>query len=399
MSNQELLSTIRSSLFDASRNQSDAFAKWRIGSEAIAIDELPFTNIVQTASSKVERISQIPENPSAIIGGLCSIFTGDLNTKEFRSTASKLLRMDQIVEAVGNVRGTPTFVIFEDSFFEKLTNISRTQFQMQAKEAAGRITRWLRLSTGEQPDLRTAYTSDPRIESRLANAVSMMAYDILKKPQFAKIQAAPVLMMYTSYWSDILSSLGIIESKDVICIEPTIHFIDDRTLPDPLIGAYYEFLQWLKDNSYGERGSSNASYGIAGFLESYTGDMSKKRTRLLPYNEVPNTQNVQDWIEMLDRNTKVFPFPLKNSTLFAEAVNWGLWNQSIQQALYMLIVLEKQYYEEKKQMKQTTEFDQLNLRQKAETRKQVYYKETKPLLRFLAEETGSILSYVLGNSL
>lgn len=399
MNNLELLSTIRGSLFDASRNQSDATAKWRIGSDAIDITELLPSKVMQSASNKVERVSEISENAGTVIGGLCSIFTGDLASNEFRKSASQLLRMDQIVEAVGNVSGKPTFVIFEDSFFERLTGISKTQFQSQAQDAAKRITGWLQLTTGDTPDLRTAFTSDPKIESHLADAVSMMAYDILKNPKFEQIQAAPVLMMYTSYWSDILASQGIIDSNEVVCVEPAIHFIDDRKLPDPLTGAYYDFLEWLKDNPYGKKGSSNQSYAIAGFLESYSGDISKKRTRLLTNKEVPNTQNVQDWIEMLDWSVKLFPFPLKNSIIFAEAVNWGLWNTSIQESLQTLIAIEEQYYKEKNEMKNVSGIDKSRRVQFADMRKNTYYQEAKPLLYSLAQETASILSYVLGDSI
>ena len=399
MNSIEILPTIRSAMFDESRNASDARAYWRFGSEAIELAECG-GNYIQIASNKIERASERPARISTAIGGLCSIFTGDLEWAQFRQLASGIVRMDQIVESVGNINGLPTFVIFEDSFFESLTGIPRTQFQKQAAEAAGCISRWMALSTGSSPDLRTAFTSDPKIEAGLKDAVQTMATEILANKQFGKIQAAPVLMMYTSYWAQILSGAGVIDSPNAVCIEPTIHFVDDRKLPAPLEGAYDDFLSWLKANPYGVTGSDNSTYGIAGFLESYSSDMQKKRTRLLPYNRVPNTTNVRTWNEQLVASTDMFPFPLKNSMIFAEAVNWGLWNTEIQELLGRLILLEETYYQEKKDDKARQQsIDRVVMGTLAKMRKQVYMETAKPILSTLARQTAEILSYVLEGSL
>ncbi len=400
MNTIEILPSIRESYFDASRNRSDASSYWRIGSEARDIRTLNGTqNYIQTASNKVERASALPENASTVIGGLCSIFTGDLTSERLRNEASKLVRMDQIVESVGNVRGKSTFVIFEDSFFESLTGISRTQFQIQAQEAATCISRWLRLSTGQSPDLRTAFTSDLSIETQLQETVQLMATDILGQKRFADIQAAPVLMMYTSYWSEILSAAGVIDSPNAICVEPTLHFIDDRKLPTPLTGAYESFLNWIRNNPYGVPDSANSSYGIAGFLESYSSDMQKKRTRLMPYTQVPNSENVMLWTAKLKESQELFPFPLKNSAIFAEAVNWGLWNEDISEALLQLISMENQYYAEKKKLTPSSSSDVTELQRLARLQKDAYLTITTPIVTFLAEQTSNILLYVLKGSI
>lgn len=395
------LQDIKQSLFDSSQNRRSQNVPWRIGADAVPIETLSpdqqreLVTVFDPAAYKIERVSVQPPQSEAVIGGLCSIFTGDLDGGN-ESEAVKLLRMDQIVEAVGNVRGKPIFIVIEDSFFARLTEVSLAEFQRQATVAVGRIARWLELSTGQTPDLRVALTSDPRVEKGLYDAVAYMANDVLKSPGFRRVQSAPILMMYTTLWTELLASLGYIPSSNVICVEPVIHFVDSRSFPDDRLRfAYEDFVEWLKNNPYGKPRSANAFLGIAGFLESYSGDQTKKRTRLLPASEVPNTANVAAWITKLEDATKTFPFPLRNSLVFAEAVNWGLWNPVIRKQIASLTDLEETYYRERDAMKSKT--GTLSEKQEAAQRLRTgFAQQAQPITKQMAKEVGIILTTVLG---
>lgn len=403
MSKKEVsLSGIEKSLFDPMQITRRNAERWHIGADAMVLESLPeqvqaaFSSAFDPIAMKVERISALPPNPEVVIGGLCSIFTGDLeygNAKE----AVQRLRMDQLVESVGNLRGKTMFVVMEDSFFSRLTGLPATDLKKQAHIAAERITRWQRMTTGEIPDLRVGFTSDPTLERGIFDAVRYIAYDILKNPDFARMQSAPIVMMYTSIWTDLLSSLSYIPSSRVVCVEPAVHFVDSRTFSDPKLQyAYEDFTQWLKDNPYAKPKSANANLGIAGFLESVTGDQTKRRTRLLPFNNVPTTMNVQTWIANLAEKSFTLAFPLRNSPIFAEAVNWGLWNPTIREQIASLICLEDEYYEVRNALKKR-QGSPSEKQEQAQGVKTLFTQKATPVTQAMTEEISTILTAVLGD--
>lgn len=401
MRKQEItLPDIKKALFDPDQIKRSDDMKWRIGVAAQPVASVSPDRrqkayaMLSPSSTKVERTSPFPYRPEVVIGGFCSIFTGDLANGKVKDAVGQV-RMDQVVESVGNVRGKPIFTIFEDSFFERLTGLPRTEIQKQARDATTRISRWLKLSTQQSPDLLTAYTSNPGVEQGLTDAVAYFAEDVLKNPDFRRIQAAPILMMYTSLWPELLSSLGIIPSPQVICVEPVIHFVDDRSFPDATLNrAYVAFLEWLRENPYGENGSRNQAFAIAGFMESYSGDQTKRRTRLFPYTDVPTTANYRQWTEQLAADVERFPFPLRNSLIFAEAVNWGLWNPEIRDGIGSLIDLEDEYYATKKCVaKQNNRTENQASVQRLRT---MFDDRARPFLTRLVHQTETILNTVLG---
>ncbi len=396
------LPKIKKALFDPSQIERSTRMRWRIGADAQPVSPLSsdlkdeIMAALSPSSQKVERASQFASFPEVVIGGFCSIFTGDLTNRNVNAAVSQV-RMDQIVESVGSVRGKPVFTIIEDSFFERLTGLSRVDIQKQAENAKTRIIRWLELSTGQSPNLFTASTSEPAIEQGLTGAVAYLANDVLKNSDFQKIQAAPILLMYTSLWSELLSSLGVIPSSNVVCVEPTIHFIDDRSIPDQRLSrAYLEFLEWLRDNPYGADSSRNQSFAIAGFLESYSGDQTKKRTRLLTGSEVPTTANYRQWSDQLSTDANRFPFPLRGSPLFAEAVNWGFWDPETLECIGSLINLEEEYYSTKKSFMKGEGNPAVN-QEWAQWMRRGFGEQTKPLTSKLARKIENILTTVLGD--
>ena len=337
---------IFNTLFDRSKLERATSQPWRIGSDAL-ID----TSSQPLGDPRISRVSQLPENPSTIIGGLCSIFSGDLIGQDTNPQTANIIRLDQIVEAVGTLPGKPSFIIIEDSYFENLTGIRQEKFQEQGKKAATGIEKWLRLINPDITDLFLAFTSNAQLDKELKDLVGYFSSDVIKNPNFSKIQAAPVLLMYTGFWPQLLNQLGFIPSPDVVCIEPINHFVDDRLLPDILTKAYWDFLGWLKDNPYGVKPSANANMGVAGFQEPIAVDGTQRRSRILPFTQVPNTQNYETWAtENIFNNLWQFPFPLKNNPIFISGVNWGLADQEINSWLQNLVKWEQYYY----QNKQTT---------------------------------------------
>lgn len=366
--NQELeqLKQIRKSLLDPSQIASAENKVWDKAPFAQSFDQIEpstgaqFFESLKPASYKIERttLSNPDQEFDVVIGGLCSIFTGDFpwaKRKKDLPFIVSTIRMDQIVETVGAVKNKPTLAVIEDSLFAQMCNADVKIFQAQTREAEIRIKRWLKLTAGSA-DLTIVRTSDiDKIKGGLEEAVKYLANDILRIPGFAKMDSAKVLLMYTSLWPQLLKNLGYLDSEKVICIEPVPHFIADRRFPNAsLQNAFEDFIEWLEDEPYGQTGSFNQNFNIAGFTPSLTGSQSKRKTRLLSYDKVPNAgyhfsgRSFYSWVEILRSSLRGLPFPLRNSSIFAQGVNWGLWNPEIRQALVELCQLEKQYYQEKK---------------------------------------------------
>lgn len=378
---------IYNSLFDQSKLDKASTQPWNIGADAKPIDgSFPIND------PRITRASRLPKNYNTIIGGLCSIFTGDLGDNFDPRTAS-LLRMDQIVEAVGTAKNKQAFIIIEDSFFEILTRIDRQKFQQQGQEATKRIERWLNLINPTSPNLNFAFTSNLALDKNLKDLVRYFSADVLKNPNFSKIDTAPVLLMYTGFWPQLLNQLGFIPSPNVVCIEPINHFVDDRLLPDNLTSAYWDFLNWLKDNPYSVNKSANSNIGIAGFQESIVTDGTQKRSRLFPFSSVPNTQNWRSWIENNLKNYLIqFSFPLKNNPIFISGVNWGLFNPEINQSLQKLVKLEASYYQTKKETPKTQKS-----REWAEKLRQKFQQEAETDTTLICNQTGKIINQILGD--
>ena len=349
-------------------------------------------NYLFPISLKIERVALADSTSEVAIGGLCHIFTGDLSLSQSKKQAVKLLRMDQITEAIGTTSSIPLFLIFEDSFFSKLTGINVSDFQKQADKSLKAIENWIKLSSGKTPDILTAFTSNQRLSQTLFDAVSQFANDELRNSDFTQIDTAPILLMYTSIWSEILSNLNIIPSKKVICIEPINHFIANRKFPEPkLQNAFQDFLEWLKDNPYGQKGSKNQNFSIAGFQEAIESGQKKRRTRLLPFSQVPNSENLPKWKQNLKQEINRLPFPLRNSLIFSEAVNWTFWNIESIKTMKNLATLEDLYYLQKSRL-----FQNPNPQQASDALKIQYTQETIPLQKKLAEAITATLNTVLG---
>lgn len=338
--------------------------------------------------------------PDYALGGLCSLFTGDLGPQATaQKEALQVVRMDQIAEAVGVTSDSQPVIVIEDSFFNSLTGIPLKDIQSQGEKAAGCIQRWLDVNspTGQAKNLIVVKTSDPGVENGLNDAVADMA-KTLRDPNFASMQAAPILLMYTAYWSKILENLGYISNQNCAIVEPANHLVDDRQLPKNsgrLAEAYRVFQSWLRGNPQGQRGSVNETLGVAGFVDSYAASPTgtpQKRTRLLTYKEVPTTANYSEWIDTTKKTASTeFPFPLKTSTVYAEAVNWAAFNPEATPLMESLIDQEKNYYAEKNNMPKEQRSQVTAERLRAQVRA-----SADPIINDLLGITASVLTKVLG---
>jgi hypothetical protein len=355
---------------------------WKLGQGTICPESI--YPCLEPVAQKVMRISPIINELqlATVIGGLCSAMSGDQKpTIPFY----KFLRMDQITETVG-ITSLRTLIVVEDSFFADLRQAPLPEIQKQTLEAEKRLQTWAKVTSGNELDLSVVLTSDPQIGKGLTELVKYFSNDVLQNPNFGLLQRAPVLLMYTSFWPELLTSLGKLKSPQVICLEPTNHFNDEGSLPasPKLRYAYDDFINWLKANPPGFKGR-NKEFLVAGYLEAVEANPRKAITRSLPFETVPNTLNWQDWNNKIIAALNQFPFPLRANLIFAEAINWGLWNEEIVNALNQLVVLQAEY----KQSRQNKEVD-------SAARKHFFYQKTKPLLIALAKNITDILTKVLG---
>lgn len=193
-----------------------------------------------------------------------------------------------------------------------------------------------------------------------------------------------------------LTSLGVLKSPQVICLEPTNHFFDEGSRPadKKLAYAYEDFAAWLSKNPPGAKGR-NKQFLVAGYLEAIEDKTRNRITRMLPFESVPNTLNWPEWNSKIIDAIGQFPFPLQGNLIFSEAINWGLWNESIVNWLNQLVILQADYKWDKAMERNNDGLPQIQqgLSQK---RKEKFYFKAKPLLQSLAQETANILTKVLG---
>lgn len=391
--------------------------QWKLGPETTSIYRLTpeqqqrIDSLLAPASRKLMRVSPAIEalnNKPTVIGGLCSSATGDNNAD---TPFYKFLRMDQITEAVG-ITSLPTLIVIEDDYFARLRGAPLPELKKQAQDAEKRMQRWAKVSMGKPLDLTVMLTSDPKITQGLTELVKYVANDVLRNPNFARLSRAPILLMYTQYWPELLASLQRINSGNTVCLEPVNHFNDNggfsRTLPQ-LQKAYQDFIYWLRNNPPGLPGA-NKQFLAAGFLEAIEGDQTKRTTRDLPYDLVPNTLNWQEWTNKLKVESSRFPFPLKGNILFSEAINWLLWDEEAVEILNTLATLESEYKAEKKRAKEKNNKEILRMReqnepvndlvdsfqQNSQRRQAGYQEKSQRLMNALSAKISGVLQEVLG---
>lgn len=378
--------------FDPQQRDRFVSKEWAYAPEAQPLTPT-LNDALYPASLSIER-AQVGSKWDTVIGGTCLLFTGDMYQykNNYDTTgikdATKNIRLDQLTETVGMVKDAQTLYVCEDSLFAALVGVDTSLFTSQSKEIAIRMERLARL-TGVA-DITMVLTSD--IENALQEQVQLLA-QLIGNPNFTQLNAAPVMLMYTQLWPELLTQLGYLDSPAVICIEPTLHFQKKQQFPmRKEQTAYLDFIEWLQTEKYGFRNSRNELFNIAGTTPCITSDQKKQRTRMLPYSAVVNTQNIEQWMNDMRSEIQSFPFPLKQSLLFGEATNYFMWDEMVRLLVLDLIAFESEYRSERKAVSNSP-----NARMQATLLREKTYIKVKPTLAQLSALLIKNGGYILGD--
>lgn len=385
--NYNQLDRIKAARLDPSRLAAIDNTRWAYAPFAKPLTENQAPSLWPAART-IERAS-LGNRWETIIGGVCQLFTGDLKSPSQKwQKASELVRLDQLFETVGFVKDSRVLFVSEDSLFAQLTGLDTSQFTRQAGQIQKILERLAR-RIGVQ-DIQMVLTSD--IEVALRDQVQVLAQAI-GAPAFSDLASAPVMLMYTAFWSELLTSLGYLQSPAVLCIEPALHFQEKQRFPtNREQTAYYAFINWLQTEPYAKKGSLNQDFEIAGMTPILSSDASKQRTRLLPFDAVPNTENWASWITKMQATVEQFPFPLQNNLLFGEATNYLMWNDTAVTAMMALANLEQTYKEQKTTLRGTGANNNPELQQQRALKlKAELMGQAQPWLDVLANEFCELL--------
>ncbi|MFH0837303.1 MAG: hypothetical protein V1870_04190, partial [Candidatus Aenigmatarchaeota archaeon] len=161
--------------------------------------DLPDSSIWYDALSELKyKTIAVAGNPADVcVGGLCVVYTGDLNKintgylpdgtkieneKHLIKWLGQLPRLDQIVETIGPTSAKKYVVVYEDSLFANLIaehtgldeKILQPAMKNVSEKTAKMIENWLSLTTGSSL-LTNVYTSD--IEEYLKKYVALLSED------------------------------------------------------------------------------------------------------------------------------------------------------------------------------------------------------------------------------
>ncbi|OGV92765.1 hypothetical protein A3B57_02005 [Microgenomates group bacterium RIFCSPLOWO2_01_FULL_47_10] len=336
---------IRNAIIDPSKQQSLDGQIWGKAPQALKImADAKLPPELESSNVSVERYALSDQPFAVVIGGLCSIFTGDMKDPQ---SAIRQIRADQLTEAVGLIPEKPALVVIEDSLFAQMfPAIGVNDFQRQGALFETYFNNFAKLN--RIPYVTYVYTS--QIEEALLETAKELSMRINDK-NFMSLSSAPVLVMYTNLWSKLLSDLTFLDCQNVLCFEPTPHFAPNKNLTTiDQRRAFENYLKYLNENPYGKKGE-NSNFSIAGYTSNFTLDSSRNRLRLKPIQEVITNQNYSEKlleIRSQTNTTDYSPFPLVGNAVAGLAFNWLLFSQEAKDLVTRLICLQSEYYWERK---------------------------------------------------
>ncbi len=245
---------------------------------------------------------KLDPNKTTILGGICSIYTGDMERIRKKDLVFKnetdfhdwmlcwYPRIDQIHNTIGIPPKNCSEIMYvcEDSLFgrklAKHTGLDETTLaliikNLHEKQGHRVLCNWLE-SFGYKGKISVVYTSD--IEKEMEIGLRFWERSLGFTFPARERDGAKVKMMYTGIWLDIL---GIKESA--IIYEPADHMYLEN---------YYCLKNWFRENNYGK--GMNRNVGIAGFLPFW---LSAGLSRTLEHNEINNFgKNLSQEIENKD---------------------------------------------------------------------------------------------------
>ena len=280
-------------------------------------------------------LSRIGERkPNVAVGGLCIVYTGDLETtlRGMRTDdigrwlEETFPRADQIIDTVGQIGSVGEYsVVFEDSLFASLIEgklglpSTAQQKLTDYLKAAGKksveyIKRFLEFSMGDEVQVKPVFTSE--IEPKLRQAAAELAETVgIKKKTDEKFL---IRLMKTFKWPELLRELGYISEGTAVCAEPAGYFLeavgDYVKSPNPL-------RQFLLDNTWGR--GMNQGYLAAGFLPSLRLDRTAKPSKFLSFESVPGKSNAARLLSQSYREANIpeSMFPIETNPIIRDSVN------------------------------------------------------------------------------
>ncbi len=308
-------------------------------------------------------LSKIGERkPNVAVGGLCIVYTGDLETtlKNMgtddigRWLEETFPRSDQVIDTVGPVGSIKEYsVVFEDSLFASLiagklglqstAQQSLTDYLKAAsKRSIEYIRRFLEFSRGEDVQVRPVFTSDiePKLRQAAAELVEIAGINKKTDEKFL------VRLMKTFKWPELLRELGYISDGTAVCAEPATYFFeavaDYPKSPNTL-------KQFLLDNVWGQ--GMNQGYLAAGFLPSLRLDRTSKPSKFLSFNDVPGKSNAarllaESYMEAL---TSESMFPIETNPIIRDSINILASKPTARKVVMETVENRKQYLDAKRQ--------------------------------------------------
>ncbi len=307
-------------------------------------------------------LSKIGERkPNVAVGGLCIVYTGDLETtlKDMRTDdigrwlEETVPRADQIIDTVGPVGSIREYsVVFEDSLFAnliagKLGLPSTAQQRLTdclkaaSKRSVEYIRRFLEFSRGEEVQVRPVFTSDIEPELRKAAAELVETAGIKKKID----EKFLVRLMKTFKWPELLRELGYISDGIAVCAEPAGYFFeavaDYPKSPNTL-------KQFLLDNIWGQ--GMNEEYLAAGFLPSLRLDRTSRPSKFLSFNSVPGKSNATRLLaeSYMGALTSESMFPIETNPIIRDSINLLASRPTARKVVMETVENRKQYLAAKK---------------------------------------------------
>jgi len=319
----------------------------------------------------------------ATIGGMCLVYTGDLesirkgvvpDTGERITSARQVVgwvyralpRVDQIIDSVGPSGNATTAVVFEDNMFAQLLAgasgfddsasvlLFEETMRGMGESSVPKINAWLSASAGRDVRIKPVYTSDiwPQIKAQVRELAKETSAELLSRRQ------APVDLMYTSRWGELLRGEGYIEEPNVMCIEPFRHFQErasQQTGTPPYLTGYFRRNPWG-----GEGTNSNfVAVGYMPMLRSVAAEVEKakiksggttptKFSRYLPAQLALSESDLMEWQKTPDSDS---PFPLRRNPAFRGSIELLYASQEARSLVFELMDIERAYREEKKSAK------------------------------------------------
>ncbi|MBI2543098.1 MAG: hypothetical protein HYW24_02855 [Candidatus Aenigmarchaeota archaeon] len=295
--------------------------------------------------------------PNTTIGGLCVVYSGDLNylmkgtlpdglkitkPQDIARWSRNLPRLDQIVDSIGPTTSDTYLCVFEDSFFASLISnqlgLSQGELAKVFRDVSERsseiVKKWLSLSTGRSIKFVPVYTSD--IDDLLQEYVVRLAGEVGNQ-KILRAEKSKINMMYTYLWPALLKRAGYLQDENVLCCEPFQHFLEVAL---PSRNGYYGIDEFLEDNPWGY--GKNSRFQTAGFVPMISLD-GQTFARQTPYTESVNQANAKK--KLVDSVQRGFnqPFPLNQNPIVKESVNLLFPFEDSRQLIRDVAEIEKEY--------------------------------------------------------